>query len=147
MIERILVAVDDSADGLAAARTGIALARSLDARLRFVHVTADGAVTAAIGTNTHLAERREQAGTALLRHVEGLATDAGVPADTRLLIGQPSGCILDEAHAWPAGLVIIGRSDRRGPGQPYMGRETRHVLEFAEQPVLVVPRLVPGDAS
>jgi nucleotide-binding universal stress UspA family protein len=141
-MEKILVAVDDSADGLAAARTAIALAGTLGPCLRFVHVTADGAVAAALGEDgrTHLAERREQAGAALLHHVAGLAGGAGVPADSRLLAGEPAGCILDEARDWHAGLVVIGRSDRRGPGQPYMGRETRHVLEFAEQPVLVVPR-------
>ena len=68
-----------------------------------------------------------------------MARDAGAVADTRRIEGEPARGVLDEARAWQATLVVIGRSGRRGAGEPYMGRETRHVLEFAEQPVLVVP--------
>jgi nucleotide-binding universal stress UspA family protein len=142
VIERILAAVDDSPAGLAAARLAVDVAGRYRTGLRFVHVLGDGAVASALSRpddGVRVAQRRDQAATALLWYVAGLARSAGVSADTRQLEGEPARRILDEARDWPAGLVVIGRSGQRGPGAPYMGRETRHVLEFAEQPVLVVP--------
>ena len=53
--------------------------------------------------------------------------------------GEPAQEILQEARRWPADLVVIGRGPEPGVGGPYVGRETRIVLEYAEQPVLVVP--------
>ncbi|MGH3463158.1 MAG: universal stress protein [Kribbellaceae bacterium] len=141
MTDRILVAVDDSPAGLAAARTAVGLATRLGAELRFLNVVSNGAVTSALGGpgNAQVAERRQLAAAALLHHVAAMARDAGAVADTRRIEGEPARGVLDEARAWQATLVVIGRSGRRGAGEPYMGRETRHVLEFAEQPVLVVP--------
>ena len=41
---------------------------------------------------------------------------------------------------------MIARSQqRRRTGDPYVGSETAHVLEFAEQPVLVVPTPEPDE--
>ena len=142
MNDRFLVAVDDSPAGLTAARTAVDLAARLGAAVLFVHVVADGAVTSmsgGAGGNAQVAERRDLAASSLLHHVAGIAQRAGVAAETRRLEGEPAGRVLDEARAWRATVIVLGRSGRRGAGEPYMGRETRHVLEFAEQPVLVVP--------
>jgi len=144
VIDRILAAVDDSAAGLAAARVAVDLAATYQASLRFVHVLADGTVTAVLdrsGGGGRLTERRGLAAASLLQHVADLARHAGVDADTLQTDGDPAQRILDESRSWPAGLIVMGRSDRHGPGQPYVGSQTRHVLEFAEQPVLVVPQV------
>ncbi|HET8683969.1 MAG TPA: universal stress protein, partial [Micromonosporaceae bacterium] len=69
----------------------------------------------------------------------GLADRAGVPVETVQVDGEPAARVLAQARAWRADLVVLGRSDRPGVGEPYVGGHTRHVLEFAEQPVLVVP--------
>ena len=59
-------------------------------------------------------------------------------------LGAPSpvrGISSAEAQAWAADLTVMARSQRRHrAGDPYVGSETAHVLEFTEQPVLVVPR-------
>jgi hypothetical protein len=34
---------------------------------------------------------------------------------------------------------VIGKSGGRRLGEPYVGSQTAHVLEFADRPVLVVP--------
>jgi nucleotide-binding universal stress UspA family protein len=81
VIERVLLAVDDSPDSLAAARLAV---------------------------------------------------------ETDLLTGDVGPAVLDAARAWSADLVIVGRAGRRKSGEPYVGAQTRHVLESAEQPVLVV---------
>jgi nucleotide-binding universal stress UspA family protein len=121
-MQRILVAVDDSAAGLAATRVAVGLAAQLGASLRLVHVIADSPPA-----------------TALFRHVEALARAAGVEAEHVELYGDPARLILEQARTWPAELIVIGRGLEREVGGPYVGREARMVLEFADQPVLVVP--------
>jgi hypothetical protein len=50
-----------------------------------------------------------------------------------------SGAGTGKARVWGADLIVLGRSNLPGPGQPYVGSHTRQVLEFAERPVPVVP--------
>lgn len=140
-MQRILVAVDDSAAGLASARLAVRLATQLGASLRLVHVVADSYVASALRGSGEpgLSERRDTAAGGLIRHVEGLARAAGVEAEAIELYGEPAPLILEQARSWPAELIVIGRGAERGVGGPYVGRETRMVLEFADQPVLVVP--------
>jgi nucleotide-binding universal stress UspA family protein len=140
-MQRILAAVDDSPPGLAAARLAVRLAEQLGASLRFVHVVADSSVTSALQASgaPRLSERRIAASEALFRHVEGLARAVGVQAEPIRLYGEPAQLILKHAGSWHAELIVIGRGLERGVGGPYVGRETRMVLEFADQPVVVVP--------
>ena len=56
------------------------------------------------------------------------------------LEGDPAALLLTEVSNWGAGLLVIGRSDVRGTGRPYVGAVTRKVLELVATPVLVVPR-------
>lgn len=116
MIRRILLAVDDSPGGLAAARAAVDLAAGLGARLRVVNVVRDGrlaetleAVSGAVG----LHERRSDAAAAVLEHVGELARRAGVQVETCRLEGSPARRILGEAQAWDADLTVIARSQRR----------------------------------
>ena len=144
MITRILLAVDDSPGALAAARVAVDLAARLGARLRVVNVVQDGRLAEtleAASGSPGLRERRGSAAAALLDHVGELARRSGVAVETCQLEGSPARRILDEAQAWAADLTVMARSQRRHrAGDPYVGSETAHVLEFTEQPVLVVPR-------
>jgi nucleotide-binding universal stress UspA family protein len=142
VIERILVATDDSPAGLEAVRRAADLARRYSASLRVVHVLADSDVTAALVASgmPRMSERRVEAVESLFRYVRALAAEAGVEVETVELSGEPARRILEQARSWPADLVVIGRGEQRGPGGPWVGKETRMVLEFADQPVLVVPR-------
>ena len=141
MITRILLAVDDSRDSLTATRLAVELAGSLGARLRAVHVTVDHDVEAAItaATGTPVGARRGEAEALLLARVAALAEGAGVVVETALLTGRVEAALLRAARDWDADLVVIGKSGRSALGDPYVGSLTRHVLEFAEQPVLVAP--------
>jgi nucleotide-binding universal stress UspA family protein len=142
VIERILLAVDDSPDSLAAARVAIELAGTLSARLRIVHVSADhllDAAVEAVSGRPAVGARRAQAAAAVLTRVAGLAEAAGVPAESSLLAGDAGPTVLDAARDWRADLIIVGKSARSATGEPYVGTQTRHILEFADQPVLVVP--------
>lgn len=142
MIRRILLAVDDSPDALAATRFAVELAASLDAHVRAVHVVVNHHLDAMLQSGSddaELASRREQSATAILMRVADLATARGISVETSLLSGDVAGAVLGAARSWPADLVIVGRSFRSISGQPYVGAQTRHILEFADQPVLVVP--------
>ncbi|MEZ5230701.1 MAG: universal stress protein [Acidimicrobiales bacterium] len=123
MIERIVVAVDDSSAALGAAEYAIRLAETVPARLHVVTIADAGSK-----------------GVALLRHVQESAERHGVDVVTTLRDDHPAfEAILDIAHDWHADLVVMGRSDDRRPGRHYVGSETEHLLEFTDLPVLVVP--------
>lgn len=146
MITRILLAVDDSPAGLAAARVAMALAQTCEADVLAVTVLLDGPLEAQLSgigggaeSSSALRERRGGGQTALLRHVAEIGRAHDVAAATSALIGEPAPTILAEARAYRPDVIVIGRSDRRRAGAPYVGSEVRHVLEFAEVPVLVVP--------
>ncbi len=141
--DKILVAVDDSPAALAAVHAAVGVAAGTGACLRFVTVLGDGELVRALASEAsggRLEERRHRAAASLLRHVGTEATRAGVSSESAQLEGQPAALLLSEARDWGADLIVIGRSDMRGPGHAYVGTVTRHVLEFAEGPVLVVPR-------
>ncbi len=142
MTARVLVGVEDSPEALAAGRTAVALCGEVGARLRVVHVRADGDLEAAIegsGTRPGSRARRHRSGAAVLERVAGLARSAGVDVETDLLEGEVAPALLGAARAWHADLLVVGTSARAALGDPSVGSQTRHILEFAEQPVLVVP--------
>jgi len=142
MIRAVLLAVDDSRGSMAAARAAVDLAAVPGGRLRVVNVLIDGALTEALGRaagRPGVPGRRGLAATTLLRHVEELARVAGVAAETAQLSGEPASEILRDAATWRPDVIVVGVSSRDGVGTPYIGAQTRHLLEFSEWPVLVVP--------
>jgi nucleotide-binding universal stress UspA family protein len=127
MITRILVAVDDSTPALAAAEFAIELARTLSAELRAVTVI-----------------EPERDTDAVLGHVMSLGDRAGVTTTVASLGDGKNAfeAVLAAATEWGAGLIVMGRSDKRPTGRPYVGSQTEHLLEFTEVPVVVVPENV-----
>jgi nucleotide-binding universal stress UspA family protein len=104
-------------------------------------VLRDHTLASVIGAQASDTAQRVAAGAhSVLSWVAELAAGRGVPATVVARDGEPSRRILEEAEAWGAELIVMGRSDRRGPSSPYLGSETAHVLEFSERPVLVIPR-------
>ena len=123
MMDRVMVAVDDSAPALAAAEYAIRIAADRPIELHFVTVAEPGRDPDAV-----------------LRHVQALATKSGVAASTTVCHdGHPFDALLGVAARWGADLIVMGRSDMRRPGARYVGSQTEHLLEFTDIPVLVVP--------
>jgi nucleotide-binding universal stress UspA family protein len=142
VISRVLLAVDDSADSLAAARLAVELAHLAGISLRAVHVEADHGLDDALrsaSSRPAIRARRGRAEAAVLTRVREMARDSGVDIETELLTGDVGRAVLDAARDWSADLVVVGKSARSASGEPYVGTMTRHILEFCEQPVLVVP--------
>ena len=106
MLKRILIAVDDSAPALAAAELAIEFGHDPSTELHFVTITEAGRTT-----------------DAMLRHIAALAERAGLsPTFTDIPDGgNPFEQLLATAHEWNADLVMMGRSDVRRPGAPYVG--------------------------
>ena len=141
-MRRILLAVDDSPAGLAAARVAVDAAVAWTGELRAVHVLVDGDVQRALasrGGAAALRGRRDLGAQAVLQHVADLAGRAGIAVETLALEGQPARRILEQADDWPADLIVMGGAGRGRIGEPYVGAQVQHVLEFAQVPVLVVP--------
>lgn len=123
MINRILIAVNDSPPTMAAATFATELAGDQDADLHLV----------AVSEQTDSAEQ-------LLEHLTQVARKANVSVTSTVADGgHPFEVLLAIAHDWNADLIVMGRSDYRRPGVPYVGSQTEHLLEFTDIPVLVVP--------
>jgi nucleotide-binding universal stress UspA family protein len=77
----------------------------------------------------------------MLRHVSAIARDAGVRSTFAVVPDRQEAyeALLDAALARNADLVVMGRSDKRASGRPYVGSQTEHLLEFTHVPVVVVP--------
>lgn len=142
MIQKVLLAIDDSPAALAATSTAVEVASACGAVLRAVAVISNHEVTELIRAEhgspvRH--ESRERAAQAILRHAARAAGRMAVPIDLTAIEGEPAPRILDAARDWSADLIVIGRKGQARAGHPYIGGQTRHVLEFAEVPVLVIP--------
>lgn len=136
-MRRILLGVDDSPAGLAATRTAVQLAVECTAELLAVHVIPRAADRA----SSPAGEGRgsDAASIAVLRFAVETGSRAGVTVEALAVEGEPARHILDLAAAWPADVIVLGRSTGRRVGAPYIGSKVQHVLEFADVPVLVVP--------
>jgi len=139
MTETILVAVSDSPAAFAAAAAAIDQARRLGARLHVLTVIPDGDLGRRMGDLEDAAARREAGADAVLRHVAGLASAAGVCVTTVRRHGRVAAEILAEAREVGASMIVMARVDRPGHAIPSLGSHTLRVLEFAAVPVLVVP--------
>lgn len=138
---RILLAVNDSPAGLAAARTAIWMAQQAGGQIRAVNVLCepDHPPGERRGARAGDEDCRPDSAAPVLRYVTRLAERAGVGLDTRMTHGHPARSILDQASAWNADVIVLGRSGVRHVGQPFVGSSVLNVLEFAEVPVVVVP--------
>jgi nucleotide-binding universal stress UspA family protein len=138
----LLVPTDGSAASVAAARTGIRLARVLAARLDLLYVV-----------DTFLADelRRFDAsaqggpdreldahGRRYLAMLADEAERAGVAAGSAVRTGDPFEEIVAHAHERGVDLIVMGHVGRRSRSRVLLGSVAERVLEFAPCPVLVV---------
>ncbi|WP_067807235.1 universal stress protein [Actinomadura formosensis] len=138
----LLLVVEDSPAALTAARYTTELARLTGAPIRAVSVVSDGVLAdamAEVSGRPDVRGRRDLAVRSMLRHVERLAGPAEVPLETVLLSGDTAEQVLDEARRVRPEMIVLGRDEIPQPGGPVLVPWAARILEFAEQPVLVVP--------
>jgi nucleotide-binding universal stress UspA family protein len=140
-----MLAVNDSPAGLAAVRAAIAMAHRGGDRLHVLTVVDhhDRPATAAPSDRA----RVEQSADVLLHRVATLAEKAGVAVSTARRSGSVTSVVLDEAARVHADMIVVGLVDKPSHVVPAIGTHTLNLLEFADVPVLVVPRPVSPSAT
>jgi nucleotide-binding universal stress UspA family protein/hemerythrin-like domain-containing protein len=140
MYRHLLVPLDDSDLSIETVSKAVNLARTLGARVSFVHVqdrqaaSADGEATPADGSFDAYRHRARE----LLTKAEAAARALGVPCDSFILEGSvPHEVILDSARKLGCDFIFMAPRDRRAARGAALGSQTAHVLAAGELPVLV----------
>jgi nucleotide-binding universal stress UspA family protein len=140
---RILAGVDGSEQGEHALRHAAGLAKALGAELRIVHVVDMGVLPAApeLALDVErLQKARRAEGERLLAAAQ---SQAGMPAQARLLETATPGqrvttVLAEEAASWPADLIVLGARGRGGLERLLLGSVADGVARRSRVPVLLV---------
>jgi len=138
---KILIAVDDSAFAMKAARIGFALAHGLKASIGIVFVIDRSQEVA----QPDLGINESQQHTFLLQKAEETIrqyTDLydGIDSIYRFTPqGDPKTEIINIAREWKADMIVMGTHGRSGLTKLLEGSVAEYVLKHAEVPVLVTP--------
>lgn len=143
--KNILVAVDDTAHAMRAAKTAFTLAHSLAARIGIIYVVdkTREVVSADLGITA------KQSGMALLAEAERtidqlIRNHPNIDGVVRFTPeGSPEKEILRIATEWGADLIIMGSNERSGLEKLFSGSVTNYVVKHSAIPVMVVPESGP----
>ena len=160
MLNKILVAVDNSESNQQVFDEAVSLARVTDARLMLLHVLStfdEQYVDPLFLQPTILYPQLQRNNSTYLNDWEKLkenrlnwlnwlcqqATQLGVKAEFSQNIGEPSRIICDIAQNWEADVIVIGRRGRRGLSEILMGSVSNYVLHHASCSVFTVQGIIP----
>jgi len=137
-MKRIIVATDGSPSARAAVEVGLDVAREEDAAVTFVHVVDTPAYGARLGPSGPSATFRTAEDYVPLHEAADLASEAGVPADTELLVGKTVDEIVAYAESADADLIVVGSRGLGAVASVVLGSVSKGILRAARQRVLVV---------
>ncbi len=137
----IVIGVDGSSGAKEALRLGLYEASIRGTRVRVIHAWMPAGAVSVTGPGfiapTDVAARRRAAEELLGTTVEAVAGNAADRID-RVVVESPAGpAIIDNAH--DAELVVVGRRGLGAVRSLVLGSVSRHVVQHATCPVLVVP--------
>jgi nucleotide-binding universal stress UspA family protein len=147
MYKNILLPHDGSELSDEAVDHGIALARSVKAKLTVMHVIAHRNLVLDEGVSSKLVHKLEsdyedvakKNAEGLLAKVVTRATASGVDSASRVVVGDdPYKAIIDTAGELGCDLVVMASHGRRGLEGLLLGSETVKLLTHSRIPVLVV---------
>jgi nucleotide-binding universal stress UspA family protein len=144
MYKRILVPLDGSATATRGLHEAIALAHSLGATLRLLHVVTDIPMVVDMALAESPAAFRAELrgyGNTVLKAASALAAERGVKVEmeTRDAMGpRPAKIITDEATSAHCDLIVMGTHGRRGVSRVLLGSDAALVLQHSPVPVLLV---------
>lgn len=147
MYKHILLSTDGSSLSGKAVKQGIALARSIGAKVTFVNVTPEYQMAMDEGfvlPNSMLLKKRFEEETArrskaILAPAQADAKAAGVNCDSvSASSGRPYEAIIKQARKARCDLIMMASHGRRGLSSILLGSETSKVLTHSTIPVLVV---------
>jgi nucleotide-binding universal stress UspA family protein len=145
-MKRILIATDGSPASLQAVDLGLELAEEHAAQVTFLHVAPATDVLAVAGIGmapVSVPHEVSDDDRAALDKALALAEERGVPALTRLLVGNAAKQIVAYADEIDADVIVVGSRGLGAVGSAVLGSVSRKVLRDAKRPVLVV-REVPA---
>jgi nucleotide-binding universal stress UspA family protein len=153
MIEKILIAIDDSAYAEHAAEYGFDIARKFNAAVGLVNIVVPAMMpqmgtsndpilgTPSMGIGIEEMElmdiQKNQSENIIDRTIKKFAGDMPVTHFTEY--GQTADGILTCGKEFKADLIVIGTHSRTGIDRFLMGSVAEHVVRHSEVPVLVVP--------
>jgi len=141
-MKRILIATDGSPAALQAVELGLDLAEEHGSQVTFVHVApaadvlpvAGFALAGPVSVPHALDEHDRQA----LDEALELAEERGIPALTRLLVGNAAKQIVAYGDEIGADLIVVGSRGLGAIEGTLLGSVSRKVLKEAKRPVLIV---------
>lgn len=147
MYKHILVATDGSDVGSKGVEHGLALARSLGAKVTLITVTepyplyaaGDLAIVPNETRMTQFEEGRHEVAEGILTTASRNAQALGVETDTlHIADAEPAEAIIETAKQRACDLIIMGSHGRRGIGRLVLGSKAWEVVAHGHVPVLVV---------
>jgi nucleotide-binding universal stress UspA family protein len=155
MVEKILVALDDSQSRELVFEEALALAKQENAQLLLLHILStddrdNSALTCLVPYSTlmtredlvkHYQAQRQQAeadGLAMLKALVEKAKSNGVSARSIQSIGNPRELICYTARTWQADLIVMGRRNHSRISEWWTGSVSKYVSLYAPCSVHVV---------
>ena len=139
-MNRILIAVDGSASSDAALRSGLEVAEGEGASVVLVHVApaVERLPVSLFGATASMRHEPNESDRVALDDAAEIAEQQGVPATTKLLIGDPADEIVAYADSQAVDLIVVGSRGLGAFGRMILGSVSRGVLRESRRPVLVV---------
>lgn len=144
MYKHLLIATDGSDLSNKALEHGLALAKSLGAKVTIATTTEpwDAVIVGEVAVVLPVESYEESAtanAKAILSRAQAAASQAGVEVELRHTKDRhPAEGILETAKSQGCDLIVMGSHGRRGFSRLVLGSETNEVMTQSEIPVLVV---------
>lgn len=140
-MKRILIATDGSPASAEAIQFGLELVDEHDAAAIFVHVAPSSDVVPIVGIAggvPRVPHELDDHDRAPLEAAEALAEERGLPATSKLLVGDVVDEIVAFADSQDVDLIVVGSRGHGAFASALLGSVSRGVVGESKRPVLVV---------
>ncbi len=136
--KKILIAVNDDPSSEECAKTGLELAKKLNAEIAMIYVNEIAVyMTAPDGVGIPPLEMVADINKSALQTMKRLSNNEQVSYFHPE--GDPKEEILTKADSWGADIIVMGTHGRKGFSHLIIGSVAERVIRFSHIPVLVVP--------
>jgi nucleotide-binding universal stress UspA family protein len=137
MYRRILVGYDGSKAARKAVDTAVQLAVKDGADLHVLAVSRPPEIGDDVETEA-IIEGSRRHHRALLAELRGELSRTGVKAHYEVVVGHPAEQIIYHADQYGVDLIVVGDRGRSKIARILLGSISKHVVQYADRPVLVV---------
>jgi nucleotide-binding universal stress UspA family protein len=146
MFKNIVIATDGSKHSENAAAKGLEIAKLTQGKVTVLSIADSGRYILPVDVSYNIADDvigsvkrsvREE-GEIAVRRVEVMAKEAGVPAESKIVEGNPADDIIKTAEEGRADLIVMGGMGKTGLEKFLLGSVAEKVVRNSKIPVLVV---------